>query len=118
MSTERIHQSLANKYRPRTFDELVEQEIVVDILKAQVLGGNTHSNFVFFGPRGTGKTSVARIFAKALNCPNIIENKGNPCNLCSHCEMINQSKAMDVVEIDAASYTGVDTIREEIIEKA
>jgi DNA polymerase-3 subunit gamma/tau len=110
--------SLANKYRPSTFDQLVEQSHIVDVLKAQLLNGHSHSNYIFFGPRGTGKTTTARIFAKALNCPHNAKHAGNPCGECESCLMISANKAVDIVEIDAASYTGVDNIRDEIISKA
>ncbi len=110
--------SLANKYRPSTFDQLVEQSHIVDVLKAQLLNGHSHSNYIFFWPRGTGKTTTARIFAKALNCPNNAQHRGNPCGTCESCLMIAENKAVDIIEIDAASYTWVDNIRDEIISKA
>ncbi len=104
-------------YRPQTFDQLVWQEHIANILKPKVASENwTHSNYLFYGPRWTGKTSTARIFAKALNCQN--PQNGNPCNLCDSCVSITANKAIDVVEIDAASHTWVDNVREEIIDKA
>ena len=108
--------SLANKYRPQTFDEMIGQEHIIDILKAQMLARDTvHHNYLLFGPRGTGKTTSARLIAKGLNCLNL--QNGNPCNHCANCELINTGTSLDYVEIDAASHTGVDNIREEIIDK-
>lgn len=109
--------SLANKYRPKNFDTIIGQDHITGILKAKIKsdkGG--HSNFLLFGPRGTGKTSSARILAKAMNCLDL--HDGNPCNQCANCKTIDEGKTLDYVEIDAASHTGVDNIREEIIDKA
>ena len=104
-------------YRPNTFDELVKQEHITNILKPKVASNEkSHSNYLFYWPRGTGKTSTARIFAKALNCTNLQD--GNPCNACDSCISINTNRTVDVVEIDAASHTWVDNVRDEIISKA
>ena len=109
--------SLANKYRPSTFDNMIGQEHITDILKAKVqMDKGGHTNFLLFGPRWTGKTSSARILAKAINCLDL--HDGNPCNACANCQIINEGKTLDYVEIDAASHTGVDNIREEILDKA
>ncbi len=109
--------SLANKYRPQTFDEIIGQEHVTEILKAQMKSNKQqHHNFLLFWPRGTGKTTAARIIAKAINCLNLQD--GNPCNKCINCQTINEGKTLDYIEIDAASHTGVDNIREEILDKA
>lgn len=109
--------SLANKYRPQTFDEMIGQEHIVDILKAQMKARETvHHNYLLFWPRGTGKTTSARLIAKGLNCLNL--QNGNPCNACVNCQLINEGTSLDYTEIDAASHTGVDNIREEIIDKA
>ncbi len=105
------------KYRPQTFNDLIKQDHIVNILKPKIMqDGYAHSNFIFYWPRGTGKTSSARIFAKAINCLN--QQDWNPCNECENCLSINTGKTLDVVEIDAASHTWVDNVREEIIEKA
>lgn len=109
--------SLANKYRPKTFDGMIGQEHITNILKAQMeVRDKIHHNYLLFWPRGTGKTSSARLIAKGLNCLNL--QQGNPCNHCANCELINNGTSLDYVEIDAASHTGVDNIREEIIDKA
>lgn len=112
--------SLANRYRPHTFDQVVGQEHITTILQAHVHAHHTQSkhatNYLLYGPRGTGKTSSARILAKALNC--LSQQEGNPCNTCKHCVAIQNNETMDIIEIDAASHTGVDNIRQEIIEKA
>ena len=108
--------SLANKYRPTTFDSTVGQEHITDILKSKIKNSqqNNH-NYLFFWPRWTWKTSVARILSKAMNCLDLQD--GNPCNKCANCIAINEWKTLDYVEIDAASHTWVDNIREEILAK-
>lgn len=112
-----FNMSLANKYRPKTFDEMVWQEHIIDILKAQMQSRDVvHHNYLLFWPRWTWKTSSARLIAKALNCLDL--QNWNPCNHCSNCELINNWTSLDYVEIDAASHTWVDNIREEIIDKA
>ena len=107
--------SLYLKYRPSDFSSIVWQEQVKDILKAQVNSWKIWHSYIFFWPRGTWKTSTARIFAKAINC---LSDKDKPCNKCENCKIINEWKTLDFVEIDAASNTQVDKIREEIIDKA
>lgn len=108
--------SLANKYRPDTFDKIIWQDHITHILKAQMKNEqkNNH-NYLLFGPRGTGKTTAARILSKAINCLDLQD--GNPCNQCANCSTINKWQTFDYVEIDAASYTWVDNIREEILDK-
>ena len=107
--------SLYLKYRPSNFESIVWQEQVKDILKAEIDKNKFSHSYVFFWPRWTGKTSSARIFAKALNC---LSDSNKPCNECENCKLINSWKTLDFVEIDAASNTQVDKIREEIIDKA
>lgn len=111
------NQSLANKYRSTNFDDLIGQDHISTILKHQAMNHIRQANYLFYGPRGTGKTSSARLFAKALNCLHIEENWGNPDNTCENCIAINNGTTLDIVEIDAASHTGVDNIREEVIDK-
>jgi DNA polymerase-3 subunit gamma/tau len=107
--------SLYLKYRPQDFESLVGQGFIKDTLKKAIADKKTVGAYLFTGPRGTGKTSTARIFAKAINCTN--NTDGNPCMKCDVCTGFHENKLIDIIEIDAASHTGVDNIRE-IIEKA
>ncbi|MDD4151716.1 MAG: DNA polymerase III subunit gamma/tau [Candidatus Gracilibacteria bacterium] len=108
--------SLYLKYRPKDFSSLVGQEFIKETLKKTISEDKSVGAYIFCGPRGTGKTSSARIFSMALNCLN--NHDGNPCLECDNCKSFLAGKMTDVIEIDAASHTGVDNIREEIIEKA
>ena len=108
--------SLTLKYRPKTFEDVLNQEHITDILKAQVKNWNTVQNYLFFWPRWTGKTTTARLIARAINCLN--PEDWSPCNKCVNCEQIKEWKTMDLVEIDAASHTQVENIRLEILDKA
>lgn len=102
--------ALYRKYRPQTFDEVVGQDSINRILKNQIKYNRIGHAYMFSGIRGTGKTSLAKIFAKAINCPNGID--GNPCNQCDVCLKIDRPGVMDIIEIDGASNRGVDEIRE------
>lgn len=102
--------TLYRKWRSRTFDEIRGQDAIIKTLKNQVANKRTSHAYLFCGTRGTGKTSVAKIMARAVNCENPVE--GNPCNICEICQSILNDSSMNVQEIDAASNNGVDNIRE------
>ncbi|KXT84283.1 DNA polymerase III subunits gamma and tau [Streptococcus oralis] len=105
-----MYQALYRKYRSQTFSQLVGQEVVAKTLKQAVEQEKISHAYLFSGPRGTGKTSVAKIFAKAMNCPNQVD--GEPCNKCYICQAVTEGSLEDVIEMDAASNNGVDEIRE------
>ena len=105
-----MYQALYRKYRSQTFSQLVGQEVVAKTLKQAVEQEKISHAYLFSGPRGTGKTSVAKIFAKAMNCPNQVN--GEPCNNCYICQAVTEGNLEDVIEMDAASNNGVDEIRE------
>lgn len=104
-----MNNTLYLKYRPQKFSELVAQEHISKVLASQVKLKEFSHAYIFSGPRGCGKTSTARIFAKALNCLNNLE--GEPCGNCENCKQIDQNKAVDIIEIDAASNRSIDDIR-------
>ena len=104
-----MYQALYRKYRPQTFDEVVGQTGVTQTLKSQLQSGKLSHAYLFTGSRGTGKTSCAKILAKAVNCEH--PENGNPCNRCRSCMAIDSGSCMDVLEIDAASNNGVDNVR-------
>ena len=105
-----MYQALYRKYRSQTFSQLVGQDVVAKTLKQAVEQEKISHAYLFSGPRGTGKTSVAKIFAKAMNCPNQVD--GEPCNNCYICQAVTDGSLEDVIEMDAASNNGVDEIRE------
>lgn len=109
------YQALYRVWRPQTFTDVSGQEMITQTLQNAIKQGTPSHAYLFTGPRGTGKTSVAKIFAKAINCPNSTD--GEPCNECSICEQITNGSLGDVIEIDAASNNGVEEIRD-IREKA
>lgn len=105
-----MKQAIYREFRPKDFTRVVGQAHIVEILKNQIRTGNLGHAYLFSGIRGTGKTSCAKIFARAVNCLNPID--GNPCNECENCKMILEDKALEVVEMDAASNRRIDDIRE------
>ena len=110
MAIQGVHQALYRKWRPTTFSDVVGQNHITGVLKYQVAGGKTNHAYLFCGSRGTGKTTCAKILAKAVNCPNA--KNGEPCNECEICKRIDGGMSMEVLEMDAASNTGVDYIRD------
>ena len=105
-----MYQALYRKYRPQTFDDMIGQAAVTQTLKTQLQSGKLSHAYLFTGSRGTGKTSCAKVLAKAVNCLN--PQDGNPCNCCEACRSIDSGACMDVLEIDAASNNGVDNVRD------
>ena len=103
---------LYRKYRPETFSEIIGQEHIIQTLTNAISEKMVSHAYLFAGPRGTGKTTIARLLAKALNCLDRKEKESEPCNKCSSCLEISQGRAMDLIEIDAASHRGIDEIRE------
>ncbi|MBQ8137225.1 MAG: AAA family ATPase, partial [Clostridia bacterium] len=108
------YQALYRLWRPKSFSEMVGQEAVRKTLRSQVKNGRVAHAYLFCGSRGTGKTSAAKIMAKAVNCLN--PQDGDPCCECENCRMIQQEQSLDVYEMDAASNSRVDEMRE-VLEK-
>lgn len=104
------HEVLSRKYRPQRFQDVIHQNLAIGALQNAVKSGKIGHAYIFFGPRGVGKTTIARIFAKRLNCQNPIDNE--PCNQCDSCQEITKGISGDVLEIDAASNRGIENIRE------
>ena len=104
-----MYTALYRTYRPETFQEILGQEHIVKILKNQIAAGSMSHAYLFCGTRGTGKTTTARILAKAANC---LSDEARPCGVCAHCKAIKEGNFLDVMEIDAASNNGVENIRE------
>ena len=104
------HQALYRRWRAQTFSQIVGQEAVVETLRNAVRTDRVAHAILFVGPRGTGKTSLARIVAKAVNCTNLQD--GDPCDACPSCVSIREGRAFDLVEIDAASNRGIDAVRD------
>lgn len=105
-----MRQALYRAYRPKTFDEVVGQDAITTILKREMASHTPSHAYLFVGSRGTGKTTCAKLVAKAVNCPNL--HDGNPCNECEICRGVDDGSLLDVSEIDAASNNGVDSIRD------
>ena len=105
-----MYQALYRQYRPKTFDQVLGQEHIVNTIKNQIQSGNIGHAYLFSGTKGTGKTSIAKIFSRAVNCLSPVD--GNPCNKCEICKGILDESIMDVIEMDAASNRGIDDIRE------
>lgn len=105
-----MYQALYRKYRPKTFDDVVGQKVIIKTLTNSILNNKITHAYLFTGPRGTGKTSIAKILAKIVNCESL--DNITPCNECVSCTQINQKQNTDIIEIDAASNNGVDEIRE------
>ena len=104
------YKSLYRKWRPKTFTDVYGQEHITKVLQNQILNKKVSHAYLFCGSRGTGKTTCAKILAKAVNCENPVN--GNPCNECGTCQGIESGRIIDVIEIDAASNNGVENIRD------
>ncbi len=110
--------ALYHKHRPQTFADIIGQDHIVKTISNQIAGDNVAHAYLFSGPRGVGKTTIARILAKGINCLDKKEKEFEPCDKCESCTEITTSRSIDVIEIDAASHTGVDNVRENIIDNA
>lgn len=110
--------SLYRKYRPQTFGQVIGQNHVKITIQHEIERGEIGHAYLFCGPRGLGKTTTARLLAKSINCEDRKDGESEPCNKCSSCLDITANRSIDIIEIDAASHTGVDNVRENIIENA
>lgn len=110
--------TLYRKYRPQKFSDVADQEHIITTILNEVATNKVAHAYLFSGPRGVGKTTTARLLSKAVNCEKRKDAVGEPCNTCASCEEITVGRSIDVIEIDAASQTGVDNVRENIIENA
>jgi DNA polymerase-3 subunit gamma/tau len=109
---------LYRKYRPQSFSSVVGQNHIKTTLALEIITGQLAHAYLFVGPRGTGKTTMARLLARAVNCSQRAENSAEPCNECDSCLAISQGRSLDIIEIDAATHTQVDNVRENIITNA
>jgi DNA polymerase III subunit gamma/tau len=103
------HIALYRKYRPQKYSDIFSQDIVSEILKNSIKNNRLSHAYIFFGTRGVGKTTIARIFAKSINCED--NKNGEPCDVCYSCSIFNTNNNVDVIELDAASNNGVEEIR-------